>query len=65
MNLKKDALKTALVGGWTTKTDERVCFFGTCDELSSYIMDLSNYLNDEIKNDLITIVPVLYKVSNS
>lgn len=62
MNLKKDALKTALVGGWTTKTDERVCFFGTCDELSSYIMDLSNYLNDEIKNDLITIVPVLSKI---
>ena len=27
-----------------------------------YHNDLSNYLNDEIKNDLITIVPVLSKI---
>ena len=44
--LKKDPLSTDLVGGKTTKTDERIEFFGAVDELSAHIMELTHYVED-------------------
>lgn len=45
--MKDKPLETALVGGFTTKCDERIEFFGQTDTLSSYIMELIHYLNDK------------------
>lgn len=44
--LKKDPLSTDLVGSKTTKTDERIAFFGAADELSAYIMELTHHVED-------------------
>lgn len=45
--MKDKPLETALVGGFTTKCDERIEFFGETDTLSSYIMELTHHLNDQ------------------
>ena len=45
--MKNKPLETALVGGFTTKCDERIEFFGETDTLSSYIMELTHHLNDQ------------------
>ena len=44
--LKENPLTTDLVGDKTTKTDERVAFFGAVDELSAHIMELTHYIED-------------------
>ncbi len=44
--LKENPLTTDLVGDKTTKTDERVVFFGAVDELSAHIMELTHYIDD-------------------
>ncbi|MCH5146625.1 MAG: ATP:cob(I)alamin adenosyltransferase [Clostridiales bacterium] len=44
--LKKEPLSTDLVGGKTTKTDERIEFFGAVDELQAHIMELVHYVED-------------------
>ena len=44
--LKKDPLPTDLVGDKTSKTDERIAFFGAVDELSAHIMELTHYVKD-------------------
>lgn len=45
--MKDKPLETALVGGITTKCDERIEFFGETDTVSSYIMELIHHLNDQ------------------
>ena len=61
--LKKDPLPTALVGGMTTKLDERVAFFGTADELSSHLMKVRCLVkDDETKKELEWIVKLLSKI---
>ena len=45
--MKNKPLETALVGGFTTKCDERIEFFGETDTLSSYIMELTHHLNNQ------------------
>ena len=45
--LKKEPLKTDLIGDKTLKTDERIAFFGDVDELSAHIMELTHYIEDE------------------
>ena len=45
--LKKEPLSTDLVGSKTLKTDERIAFFGTVDELSAHIMELTHYIEDK------------------
>lgn len=58
--MKDKPLETALVGGLTTKCDERIEFFGETDTLSSYIMELIHYLDDnELKENLKEIVKKL------
>lgn len=55
--MKDKPLQTALVGGFTTKCDERIEFFGETDTLSSYIMELTHYIDDEsLKESLKKIV---------
>ena len=55
--MKDKPLQTALVGGFTTKCDERIEFFGETDTLSSYIMELTHYIDDEaLKESLKEIV---------
>lgn len=44
--MKENPLTTDLVGDKTTKTDERVAFFGAVDELSAHIMELTHYIED-------------------
>ena len=44
--LKENPLSTDLVGGKTSKTDERIEFFGAVDELSAHIMELTHYVED-------------------
>ena len=44
--LKENPLTTDLVGDKTTKTAERVAFFGAVDELSAHIMELTHYIED-------------------
>ena len=44
--LKENPLTTDLVADKTTKTDERVAFFGAVDELSAHIMELTHYIED-------------------
>ncbi len=59
--IKENPLKTALVVGHTTKTDDRVICNGKIDTLQSYVMRLSHLLNNEktlnleIKEELETV----------
>ena len=58
--LKENPLITDLVGKKTTKLDNRVCFFGECDELSCHIMEIRSMIDDNtIKEELVTIVKEL------
>lgn len=58
--LKKDPLPTDLVGGKTSKTDERIAFFGAVDELSAHIMELTHYVeNIHMEMELRKIVSLL------
>lgn len=57
MKIKENPLKTALVHGFTTKTDIRVITNGKIDMLSSYLMRLTHLVNDDtIKEEIETIV---------
>ena len=58
--IKENPLITDLVGEKTTKLDNRVMFFGECDELSCHIMEIRCMIDDEeIKEELLTIVKEL------
>ncbi len=58
--IKENPLVTDLVGQKTTKLDNRVIFFGECDELSCHIMEIRCMIDDEeIKEELLTIVKEL------
>ena len=58
--IKENPLVTDLVGEKTTKLDNRVLFFGVCDELSCHIMEIRNMIDDaEIKEELLVIVKEL------
>ena len=58
--VKENPLVTDLVGQKTTKLDNRVVFFGECDELSCHIMEIRCMIDDEqIKEELLTIVKEL------
>ena len=58
--IKENPLVTDLVGEKTTKLDNRVIFFGECDELSCHIMEIRCMIDDEqIKEELLTIVKEL------
>ncbi len=58
--IKANPLITDLVGEKTTKLDNKVVFFGTCDELSCHIMEIRCMIdNQEIKEDLLMIVKEL------
>ena len=60
--VKENPLVTDLVGEKTTKLDNRVIFFGECDELSCHIMEIRCMIEDEvIKEELLTIVKELSK----
>ena len=60
MKIKENPLKTALVHGFTTKTDIRVITNGKIDMLSSYLMRLTHLINDDtIKEEIETIVKTL------
>ena len=57
MKLKENPLVTDLIGCKTTKLDSRVIFFGTCDELSSHIMNIRCMISDSaLKEELEVIV---------
>ncbi len=59
-SLKKEPLKTDLVGDKILKTDEKVEFFGQVDELSSVIMEYTHHVSDAVlKSNLIEIVSTL------
>ena len=45
--VKENPLVTDLVGQKTTKLDNRVVFFGECDELSCHIMEIRCMIDDE------------------
>jgi len=58
--VKENPLVTDLVGEKTTKLDNRVIFFGECDELSCHIMEIRCMIDDDIiKEELLTIVKEL------
>ncbi len=58
--IKQNPLITDLVGEKTTKLDNRVIFFGACDELSCHIMEIQNMIDEqEIKQELVNIVKQL------
>lgn len=58
--VKEQPLPTALVGGETVKTDERIEFFGSVDELSAHIMELTHYVQDvKLEMELRKIVSLL------
>lgn len=58
--IKDKPLNTALVGDTTTKLDERIAFFGMCDELSCNLMENRCLIEDEtLKEELLTIVKTL------
>lgn len=58
--IKQNPLETVLVGRKTTKLDNRVIFFGECDELSCHIMEIRCMIDDdEIKEELLVIVKEL------
>lgn len=58
--IKENPLKTALVHGFTTKTDIRVITNGKIDMLSSYLMRLTHLINDDtIKEEIETVVKTL------
>ncbi len=58
--IKEQPLPTALVGGETVKTDERIEFFGSVDELSAHIMELTHYVQDvKLEMELRKIVSLL------
>ncbi len=60
MKLKDNPLVTDLIGKKTTKLDSRVIFFGTCDELSSHIMNIRCMMDDVVlKEELENIVKTL------
>lgn len=55
--IKENPLKTALVHGFTIKTDIRVITNGKIDMLSSYLMRLTHLINDDtIKEEIETVV---------
>lgn len=61
--VKQNPLETDLVGRKTTKLDNRVIFFGECDELSCHIMEIRCMIdNDEIKEELLIIVKELSNI---
>ena len=63
MKLKENPLVTDLIGCKTTKLDSRVIFFGTCDELSSHIMNIRCMISDSaLKEELEVIVKTLSKI---
>lgn len=63
MKLKENPLVTDLIGSKTTKLDSRVIFFGTCDELSSHIMNIRCMIDDSmLKEELEEIVKTLSKI---
>ena len=45
--MKKQPLTTDLVGDKTLKTDEKIEFFGQVDELSAFIMEFSQHVEDK------------------
>ncbi len=58
--IKKEPLKTDLIGDKTLKTDEKINFFGEVDELSAFIMEFTHYSqNEELNAELIDIVKTL------
>ncbi len=58
--LKENPLETALVGGTTKKTDDRIAFFGAVDELSAHIMWLTHFIGDlKLRMELRKIVNLL------
>lgn len=58
--IKQNPLETDLVGRKTTKLDNRVIFFGECDELSCHIMEIRYMIDDDmIKDELLVIVKEL------
>ncbi len=58
--IKKEPLPTDLIGGKTTKTDEKIEFFGEVDELSALIMEYTHYEEDlKLKAELRKIVNIL------
>ena len=66
MKIKENPLKTALVHGFTTKTDIRVITNGKIDMLSSYLMRLTHLINDDtIKEEIETVVNNEYDYSAS
>lgn len=55
--MKKNILETALINGYTQKTDERIAFIGAVDELSCHIMELYHFINEDyVKEKLISII---------
>lgn len=53
----KNILETALINGKTLKTDERIIFIGSVDELSAHIMELSHFMTEVmVKDQLIAII---------
>ena len=58
--IKDKPLTTDLIGDKTVKTDEKIEFFGQVDELSSFIMEFTHYVQDvSVKEYLKTIVKTL------
>ena len=58
--IKEQPLTTDLIGDKTSKTDERIAFFGAVDELSANIMMLTHHVDDiSIEMDLRKIVSLL------
>lgn len=63
MKFKPNPLVTDLVGEKTTKLDSRVIFFGACDELSSYLMEVRCLVEDNnLKKEIEKIVSNLSKM---
>lgn len=53
----KNILETALINGKTLKTDDRIIFIGSVDELSAHIMELSHFMTEVmVKDQLIAII---------
>lgn len=62
--IKKEPLKTDLIGSKTDKTDYKIEFFGEVDELSATIMEFTHYTEDKILNlELENIVKTLFIIS--
>ena len=68
--IKKEPLKTDLIGDKTLKTNEKINFFGEVDELSAFIMEFTHYsqnakLNEELENIVKTLSEILGEVAGS